>query len=106
MTCIGNKYPRIGRDTTQRDCPLCPSGFRNTVSHLAFFCPSMEKFRKEETSLGSFRNLCSAKGFSNDHIYDLFVNGDDWNENPVLVGVFLERGVDLKQLLDKFLSRW
>ena len=106
VTCIGNKYPRIGRDTTQRECPLCPSGFRNTVSHLAFFCPSMEKFRKEETSLGSFRNMCSAKGFSNDHIYDLFVNGDDWNENPVLVGVFLERGVDLKQLLDNFLSRW
>ena len=66
----------------------------------------MEKFRMEEISLGSFRNMCSAKGFSNDHIYDLFVNGDDWNENPVLVGVFLERGVDLKQLLDNFLSRW
>ena len=106
VTCIGNKFPRVGRLVKQTMCPLCPSACRNTVSHLAFFCPSMEKFRKTRTSLSSFRNMCSAKGFTNERIYEMFVNGLDWNENPVQKKDFLDRGADLKLLLDEFLSKW
>ena len=106
VTRIGNKFPRVGYAARQTMCPLCPSGYRNTVSHLAFFCPSMEKFRKARTSLGSFRNMCKAKAFTDEKVYELFVNGMDWNENPIELSDFLERGADLKLLLDEFLSRW
>ena len=106
VTCIGNKFPRVGHSVKQTMCPLCLSACRNTVSHLAFFCPSMERFRKVRTSLSSFRNMCTAKEFTNERIYELFVNGLDWNENPVQLGDFLDRGADLKLLLDEFLSRW
>ena len=106
VTYIGNKFPRVGYAVRQTMCPLCPSGYRNTVSHLAFFCHSMEKFRKARTSLGSFRNMCKAKAFSDEKVFELFVNGMDWNENPIQLSDFLERGADLKLLLDEFLSRW
>ena len=56
--------------------------------------------------LASFRNMCVAKGFSDEYTFELFVNGLDWNENPVPVEVFLARGADLKKLLDSFLSLW
>ena len=103
---IGNKFPRVGHTGRQTLCPLCPVSRRNSVSHLAFFCPSVENFRKEATGLSSFRNMCSAKGFCEDKIYELYINGEDWNENPVPANMFLERGSDLRLILDHFLSLW
>jgi hypothetical protein len=90
----------------QAVCPLCPSRVVNTVSHLAFYCPSLEQVRREETVLSSFRNMCRAKGFSEDYVFELFANGCDWNENPFMTKDFLSRGADLKLLLEEFLSRW
>lgn len=103
---IGNKYPRLGRVEVQRYCPLCPVATRNTVMHLTFFCHSMELFRRQETTMSSFRNMCVAKGFSEDYVFELFVNGYDWNENPVPIQDFLARGFDLRRLRESFLSRW
>ena len=103
---LGNKYPRVGRLLTQRDCPLCPQQTRNTVSHLALFCPFVERVRKELTSLSSFRNSCFFKGFSEDYIFQLFINGYDSNEKPVDAKVFLERGAELSVLLDSWLDKW
>ena len=70
------------------------------------FCPSIEKIRKEQTSVASFRNTCLLQGFSEDHTFGLYINGQDWNENPVPVKDFLDRGVELKHLLDIWLSMW
>ena len=103
---MGHKYPRVGRVSTQRDCPLCPCATRNTVSHLAMFCPSVERIRKEQTSIVFFRNLCISKGFSEDLTFGLFINGYDWNLNPVGASEYLERGSELKLLLDAWLSKW
>ena len=106
MPPIGHKYPRVGRLSVQRLCPLCPASTPNTASHLAFFCPYVEKVREEETTLSSFRNICSRKGFSNDKIYQLFVSGLDWNVNPVEAAEFLDRGRELKHVMDAWLAKW
>ena len=103
---IGKKYPRVGRLSSQHDCPLCPCATRNSVSHLALFCPSIEKIRKEQTSIASFRNICLFKGFSEDHTFHLLMNGLDWNENPVEPKDFLMIGKELKLLMDLWLARW
>ena len=103
---IGNRYPRVGKVTTQRDCPLCPCQTRNTVAHLAMFCYSIEKIRKEQTSISSFRNICLLNGYSEGYTFQLFVNGYDRNGNPVEANEFLDRGRELKVLLDSWLDRW
>ena len=103
---MGNKYPRVGRQHTQRDCPLCPCSISNTVSHLAMFCTSVERVRKEQTSISSFRNLCLFKGFSEELTFDLFINGQDCNQKPVKADDYLERGNELGLLLDSWLAKW
>ena len=103
---MGNKYPRVGRQSVQRDCPLCPQSVRNTVSHLALFCSSVERVRKEQTSISSFRNTCLFKGFSESFTFQLFINGYDWNVNPVGAKDFLDRGRELELLLDSWLCQW
>ena len=42
---IGNRFPRENYVVKQTFCPLCPTWVRNTVSHVAMFCASVEKFR-------------------------------------------------------------
>ena len=103
---IGNKYPRVGRFSTQHVCPLCPCQIRNSGSHLALFCPAIEKVRKERTSISSFRNSCIFKGFSEDYTFNLFINGKDWNENPVSSEDYLERGRELEVLTASWLDMW
>ena len=103
---IGNKFPRVNRAVKQVYCPLCPTMVRNTVFHVALFCPAIEKLRKEQTVMTFFRNLCHTKGFSDDYIFELIINGFDWNENPSYLVDFFSRGSDLKLLLDDWLSRW
>ena len=103
---IGNKFPRIGDNRKHLFCPVCPTMIENTVSHLSLFCPSLETIRSEKTIITFFRNLCSSKGFSDDYIFELLINGDDWNENPVQFSDFMNRGNDLKLLLDTWLTKW
>ena len=103
---MGSKYPRVGRFHTQRDCPLCPHCVRNTVAHLAMFCPSLERIRKEQTEISAFRNLCIFKGFSESLAFELYITGQDWNLNPVSASDYLDRGRELKLLLDSWLAKW
>ena len=103
---IGNKFPRNGYMTRREFCPLCPTMVKNTVSHISLFCPSIEKIRSEQTIMTFFRNLCHSKGFSDDYIFELLINGEDWNENPVPFADFMGRGAELKLLLDSWLERW
>ena len=103
---IGNKFPRVGRLNTSRDCPLCPCSTPNSVCHLALFCPAIELVRKEHTSLAAFRNICIFKGFSEAYTFQLLINGLDWNENPVGQDDFLTTGKELKILMDSWLAKW
>ena len=48
----------------------------------------------------------SLMGFSEDLTFGLFINGYDWNLNPVGASEYLERGSELKLLLDAWLSKW
>ena len=103
---IGNKYPRVGSLSVHRSCPLCPRSMVNSVAHVALFCPYVEKNRKDQTSLASFRNSCTFKGFSEEYTFRLFINGYDWNENKVTANDFLERGKDLSLILNAWLEKW
>ena len=103
---IGNRFPRENYVVKQTFCPLCPTWVRNTVSHVAMFCASVEKFRSERTVMSSFRNMCHAKTFSDDHMFELFINGFTWNNEPVSNSAYLSRGADLKLILDHWLSKW
>ena len=103
---LGNRFPRGNMVFRQTSCPLCPVMVANTVSHLALYCPSMEKLRKEQTVMSFFRTMCLTKGFSEDYIFELLINGSDWNEKPATLKDFLARGADLRLLLDAWLLRW
>ena len=52
---IGNKYPRPGSANRHSFCPLCASVRRNTVAHLALYCPAIEKIRSEQTKTDQTR---------------------------------------------------
>ena len=103
---IGNKYPRVGRVPVHMHCPISPPNIVNLAAHLAMFCPAIEGIRKEQTCIASFRNLCRFKGFTEDEAFLLFINGSDWNENPVQASDYLERGKDLALLMEAWLSLW
>ena len=96
----------IGRVGVHKHCPLCPHNVKNSGAHMALFCPSIEKVRAEHTTVSSFRNICLAKGFSEELTFELFINGLDWNKNPVEKVEYLERGKELALLLDAWVAKW
>ena len=103
---IGNKYPRENRVLKQSYCPLCPTMIPNTVSHIALFCPSIERLRNEQTVIASFRNMCQIKGVPADRMYELLIYGEDWGRKQVSQADMLSRGSDLRLLLDAWLLLW
>ena len=103
---IGHKYPRVGRTCVRRFCPLCPCMTPNNAPHVALYCPYVERIRSEQTSISLFRNLCIRKGYSEEQTFQFFINGLDWNENPVGASDYLERGKDLEQVMNAWLSLW
>ena len=105
-TAIGNRYPRPGKVSKQLVCPICPTKEENSVMHLALFCPALEHLRRTRTGITSFRNMCQAKNFTNQKIFELFINGEDWNEIPISTELYRERGVELFILWNEFNSRW
>ena len=103
---ICHKYPRVRRMSVQRSCPLCPCLTPNNSSHLALFCPYVEDTRRDQTSISMFRNSCIRKGYSEQKTFQLFINGLDWNENPVETSDYLQRGRDLELVMNSWLSLW
>ena len=103
---IGNRYPRPGMVSKQLVCPLCPTREENSVMHLALFCQASEHLRQTRTGITSFRNMCQAKNFTNQKIFELFINGEDWNEIPISIELYRERGSELFILWNEFNSLW
>ena len=102
----GRKYPRCGRLYVNKVCPLCPRSIINSVSHLAMYCPSVERTRKEKTEIAFFRNVCLRKGVTEEETFSLYVNGFDWNGNLVDSADYLKRGEELSFVLNDWLSKW
>ena len=100
---LGHRYPRPGKLHKEKLCPLCHNGEKNTVSHLALFCHVLEGVRRAKTGITSFRNMCSAKNFPNDEIFELFINGYDWNKIQLPLNLYLERGEELLILYEEFI---
>ena len=103
---LGNRYPRFAgvMYNTITHCPLCHNCIL-TESHVIFFCPSVERERRE-LDLVFYRNLCSSQGYGDADIFSLFVNGIDWNGNPVYREEILSRGLAMDTLRGHWLSRW
>ena len=76
------------------------------MQHVAFFCSSVENIRKNDTELRFFRNICQLKGFSEDYTFQLYINGQYWNENFVNPEDFIDRGDELQLVLNARLSQW
>ena len=106
MVDNGRKYPRCGRVSVHNLCPLCPCSISNSVSHIAMYCPMVERTRKEKTEITFFRNVCLRKGFTEEYTFSLYINGFDWNENIVDSNDYLKRGAELSLVLDDWLSKW
>ena len=46
------------------------------------------------------RNICRVKGIMDDDMFELLINGNDWNKKFVSFADLMSRGCDLKLLLD------
>ena len=47
-----------------------------------------------------------SKGYSEHETYSMYLNGLDWNENPVELKDYLNRGAELDRVLSAWLSKW
>ena len=103
---IGDRFPRPGSNSRQKYCPLCPIAVLNTPYHVAFQCSQLEQFRKTETCLSSFRNVCMAGVVTEQEIMKLFLNGLDWKGKKISKKLLIQRGNDLGSILEFFLSKW
>ena len=103
---LGNRFPRFAGVLYRRQisCPLCSSTTLDEA-HVIFFCPSVEKYRRE-FYLNIFRTICRTKGFDDQKTFSLFINGQDWNENPVDDTDFASRGLTLDTIRGHWLSLW
>ena len=98
---LGNREPRGGL-TRQKLCQLC-SGTLDE-SHIAFSCMALEAYRKRETGITFFRNMCRTKDVFEKQAYKRYVNGYDWDGDKVSRSDYAKRGVDLKGLRKFWLS--
>ena len=103
---LGNRYPRFAGlpYVRQKLCPLCVDEVL-TEAHVIFFCPSVERFRKE-FELNFFRTVCRTQGYGKEETFNIFINGHDWNGNPVPDTDFASRGLALDTIRGHWLSLW
>lgn len=107
MDNIGSKYTRIGKFVTKKMCQLStPYTVGNTVAHFAFECLLVKRVRKEQTGLKNFVISCVLQGVSSDLMYAAFINGQNCYGRVLDQEELLERGSDLQQCMDDWLSRW
>jgi hypothetical protein len=103
---LGNRYPRFAGlpYVRQKLCPLCVDEVL-TEAHVIFFCPSVERFRKE-FELNFFRTVCRTQGYGKEETFNIFINGHDWNGNPVPDTDFASRGLALDTIRGHWPSLW
>ena len=103
---LGNRAPRFAgfQYDRQSHCPLC-HGCKLTESHVVFFCPAVERERKQ-LDLTFFRGIFTTRGLSEETIFSHFVNGSDWNRNDISRENILDRGLALDTIRGHWLSKW
>ena len=98
---LGNTAPRRGHPRV-KVCPVC--GGQLDERHVALVCPGLEEFRREETELTFFRNLCRRKNMTEKETYRRLMNGYDWNGNKVQRAELAQRGGWLRNLKNLWLQ--
>ena len=87
---LGNKAPN-NAGFRSKDCILCSRELNE--QHVAFTCPEIEKTRRQQTSISTFRNQCRL--LANDSIdvsYAKFVNGQDVYGVKIPRSAYKDRG--------------
>ena len=94
---LGNREPRRGQGAREIWCKLC-SGVLNE-QHVAFSCSAVEQYRKNETEITFFRNVCRRQNIHEKQAYRRYVTGYDWNGLKVSKKDYTKRGMELKGLV-------
>ena len=94
---LGNREPGKGQLERKSQCQLC-YGVLNEM-HVAFTCSMVEDYRKKETDISFFRNVCRRKNNPVKQAYRRYVTGYDWNGIKVLQGSYAMRGAELKGIV-------
>ena len=94
---LGNREPGKGQLERKSQCQLC-YGVLNEM-HVAFTCSMVEDYRKKETDISFFRNVCRRKNIPVKQAYRRYVTGYDWNGIKVLQGSYAMRGAELKGIV-------
>ena len=94
---LGNREPRRGQGAREIWCKLC-SGVLNE-RHVAFSCSAVEQYRKNETEITFFRNVCRRQNIHEKQAYRRYVTGYDWNGLKVSKNDYTRRGMELKGLV-------
>ena len=103
---LGNRFTRFpGVACAPRpSCPLCTS-LSLSEAHVAFFCPAVEKFRRE-LGLDYFRRLCWLRNNREVETFSLFVNGLDCNGAAVSFEDNCDCGLALDTIRGHWLAQW
>ena len=94
----------LEHSTTSRTCPMCQEP-KLSESHLFFFCPSVEHFRKD-FDLTTFRTVARVTGFTEEETFRIYINGFNWNGCHVPDTDFVARGHALDTIRGHWLTLW
>ena len=100
-TGLGNRAPREGVPRS-RWCGLCGSLLSD--QHVVFECVAMENYRKNNTGLSKFRNVCRLLDKPTSLAYWLLLNGYDSTENKLRKYEFTRRKKWLKMMKKTWLN--
>ena len=73
--------------------------------HVAFLCPAMEDFRRNNTDIMTFITMCHARSIHPRIAYKWYVTGLDWKDENIPTLAYLQRGQTLQKLLSEWLRR-
>ena len=99
---LGHRVPFKGSPRLKY-CPLCSAHLDER--HVAFSCLAIENFRKNETEITFFRNVCRRKDIYEKEAFRRYLHGWDWNGLRVPQDEYVRRGAELKRLKKYWLSR-
>ena len=97
---LGNRAPRPGRRRTNK-CALC-SGDLDEF-HVSFICTAMEGFRKLNTDVTIFRNVCQVNNIQPRMAFKKYINGLEWNNIAVDTTQYARRGIMLSLIKKEWL---
>ena len=98
---LGNRAPRVNRQRTS-SCSLCQGNLSEL--HVAFECTRLHRFRLKHTGITRFLAMCLAGNVGASLAFKRYLLGLDWNGQPIPTSQFLERGLALRAVKERWLE--